>query len=382
MLKNRRKCRQQGELARLPHRKGMATFLLPLMCSLALQGCGLPHNGPMLNDVTAANQRNDIQLVEVTPELASANREPDRATFPPTFLATRPIDYDTLAVGDGVQIAIWERDGLDIFPAGPTGISDLGEQVIDMTGAINLPYIGQVKAQGLTTAQLHDVLMHRLSRIVSGADVSVRRSDRHGQLVTIQGNLAKPGTYPIAQGTERLSGLLSLAAPIQDNPEQLAITLRRDGVTGTVRLTDIYSDPAEDIALRPNDSVIVHAIDQRLIVLGATGIQGRIKLTKRNYSVLDALGDSRGLIDTAANPHAVFLFRSHSAAEAAAPDSRPTVYQFDFTKPEQMMLAGEFRVLDGDAIFISDASFTQVQKVLSTFSSTLSTARSVGDLAQ
>ena len=45
------------------------------------------------------------------------------------------------------------------------------------------------------------------------------------------------------------------------------------------------------------------------------------------------------------------------------------------------MLAGEFVVRDGDAILISDAPFTQVQKLLSTFSATLGTARSVSALS-
>jgi polysaccharide export outer membrane protein len=48
------------------------------------------------------------------------------------------------------------------------------------------------------------------------------------------------------------------------------------------------------------------------------------------------------------------------------------VYQFDLTRPEQVALAREFTVHEGQAIYISDAPFTQVQKVLSAFRVTMS----------
>jgi polysaccharide export outer membrane protein len=48
------------------------------------------------------------------------------------------------------------------------------------------------------------------------------------------------------------------------------------------------------------------------------------------------------------------------------------VYQFDLTRPEQIALAREFAVHEGQALYISDAPFTQVQKVLSAFRVTMS----------
>lgn len=48
------------------------------------------------------------------------------------------------------------------------------------------------------------------------------------------------------------------------------------------------------------------------------------------------------------------------------------VYQFDLTRPEQVALARDFSVREGQAIYISDAPFTQVQKVLSAFRVTMS----------
>ncbi|SAK87636.1 polysaccharide export protein [Caballeronia pedi] len=366
----------------LPSSTRAAALLLAVSGALALQGCGLPRSGPLRSEVDAARDNSSIVLVPVTEELARASRGPGRASFPAEFLGAAPFEYERLAPGDGVQVTLWEHGGLGLFAAGDQGSSNLGEQIVDRAGDIHLPYIGKVRAQGLTPAQVRDAIMRRVSRLVVGADVSVQATPRRGQTITVQGDLKKPGVYPLGQDTERLSGVLGLAAPNQTNPEQLSVTVRRNSVAGSVRLADIYSNPAEDVALRPGDSIVVNDVVERLTVLGAAGVQGRVKLSKRNYSVLDALGDSRGLNDSLANPRAVYLLRRPALPENVEPaDTRPQVYQFDFTQPGQIVLAGEFVVRDGDAILISDAPFTQVQKLLSTFSATLGTARSVSALS-
>jgi polysaccharide biosynthesis/export protein len=347
-----------------------------------LQGCVVSRSGPLLSEVHASRDRNDIELVSVTPALALASREAGSAGFPEGFVEARPVDYEKLAPGDGVDVSLWGQDSVGVFASGAGGMTDMGELVIDAAGTIYVPQVGRVHAEGLTTAGLRDVIERRLSRVTVGLDVNVRRTLTRGQNVTIEGDLSKPGIYPIGPDTLRLSGLLSQAAPNQTNPEQLEVTVRRQGRIASVRLSDVYRNSAEDIALRPADSVVVHDIVKYLTVLGAVGSQTNVKLTKRNYTVLDALGDSRGLSDSLANPKAVFLLRIHPDAGAPTTDARPVVYQFDFTRPEQMVLAGKFAVHDGDAIYISDAPFTQIQKVLSAFSATLGTARSVTSISQ
>ncbi|WP_160147522.1 polysaccharide biosynthesis/export family protein [Caballeronia pedi] len=354
----------------------VALSCVALMGVAALQGCTLPRSGPLQSEVNASVANDSIRLVAMTPAIANSGRGAGRASFPAALRNAAPLDADRFAVGDGVGVTIWERDGLGVFPAAENGASNLGELQVDGSGDIHLPYIGNVRAQGLTQPQLREAILRRLSRLVAASDVVVRATARKGQTVTAQGDLQKPGVYPIGRELVRLSDLLGQAAPNQTNPEQLAISVRRGGVEGTIRLADVYQDAANDIALRPGDSIVAHNVVEQLTVLGAAGVQGRVKLTKRNFSVLDAIGESRGLNDALANPRAVYLMRGAQAAGAATADTRPTVYQFDFTRPEQIMLAQSFVVHDGDAILVSDAPFAQVQKTLSVFGSTLGVARS------
>lgn len=353
--------------------RGKAAPVMVLLAALALTGCQLPRSGPMLSEMVSGNEDKDVLVMPVSRELVQASREPEVQNFPAHYRDLTQAGFDRLVPGDGINVKVWERDGLGVFAADPSGVSDLGNQVIDPTGMLYLPILGKFRAEGLTLAQLHDAVVARLSKLIVGSDVSVTRvADARGQMVTVQGNLTKPGMYAITQTSQRLSSALALAAPVQTNPEQLIITLRRDNQIASVRLADIYRNQDNDILLRAGDVITAHDAREYLTVLGAAGSQGRVEISKRNYSVLDALADAKGLDDKTADPRSVFLFTPAKAGVNGKPDSIPVVYQFDLTRPEQVALARQFTVHEGEAIYISDAPFTQVQKVLSAFRVTMS----------
>jgi len=350
-----------------------AAFALLVLAALSLSGCQLPRSGPMLSEMTGAHDDKDVVVMPASRELARASQVPEVSDFPVPYRDLTQAGFDRLVPGDGINVKVWERGGLGVFAADPSGVSDLGNQEIDRTGYVSFPILGKFRAADSTLSQLHDAIVQRLAKLVVGADVSVTRAaDSRGQMVTVQGNLTKPGMYPITQTAQRLSSALAQAAPVQTNPEQLVISLRRDNQVASVRLSDIYRNQNNDIMLRPGDVITAYDSREYLTVLGAAGNQGRVAISKRNYSVLDALADSRGLDDKLADPRSVFLFTPAKAGVEGKADLLPVVYQFDLTRPEQVALAREFTVHEGQAIYISDAPFTQVQKVLSAFRVTMS----------
>lgn len=356
----------------LNSRRHTARVML-LLAVLTLTGCQLPRSGPMLSEMTGAHDDKDVIVMPASRELAQQSRVPEVADFPARYRDLTEAGFDRLVPGDGINVKVWERGGLGVFAMDPSGASDLGNQEVDSSGHVSFPIIGKFRAEGLTLGQLHDAVVARLSKLVIGADVSVTRADAaRGQMVTVQGNLTKPGMYPITQTSQRLSSALAQAAPVQENPEQMIISLRRDNQVASVRLSDIYRNQKNDILLRSGDVITAYESKEFLTVLGAAGTQGRVAISKRNYSVLDALADSRGLDDALADPRSVFLFTPAKAGAAGKPDLLPVVYQFDLTRPEQVALAREFAVGEGQAIYISDAPFTQVQKILSAFRVTMS----------
>jgi len=353
--------------------KRLAILLMLACAGLSLTGCQLPRSGPMLSEMVGAHDDKDVVVVPVSRENARQSNVPEVVDFPARYRDSTNAGFDQLVPGDGINVTVWERDGLGVFAANPSGVSDLGNQEIDRAGNLYLPILGKFRAAGMTLAQLHDAVVARLSKLIVGSDVSVTRvADARGQMVTVQGNLTKPGLYPITQTTQRLSSALAQAAPVQTNPEALVITLRRGKEITSLRLSDIYRNQDNDILLHAGDVITAHDSREFLTVLGAAGTQGRVAISKRNYSVLDALADSKGLDDKTADPRSVFLFTPAKPGTQGKPDQLPVVYQFDLTRPEQVALAGQFSVREGQAIYISDAPFTQVQKVLSAFRVTMS----------
>lgn len=356
-----------------PNARRYTTLTMLLLAALTLTGCQLPRSGPMLSEMMGAHNDKDVIVMPVSRELAQQSQEPEVASFPARYRDLTRVGFDRLVPGDGINVKVWERGGMGVFAADPSGVSDLGNHEINRSGHVSFPIIGRFRAEGMTLEQLHDAVKARLSTLVEGADASVTRvADARGQMVTVQGNLTKPGLYPITQTSQRLSSVLAQAAPVQENPEQLVISLRRNHQVSSVRLSDIYRNQNNDILLRAGDVITAYDSKEFLTVLGAAGTQGRVAISKRNYSVLDALADSRGLDDKLADPRSVFLFTPAKAGVEGKPDMLPVVYQFDMTRPEQVALAREFTVHEGQAIYISDAPFTQVQKVLSAFRFTMS----------
>ena len=351
-----------------------------LMMGLAASSCALPRSGPSASEFNRSATAGAIHLVEASEADAVATRQAEPAAgFAPEWQAAQPISADVIGVGDTIDVTIFERDGLNMFPAGQDGASHLQGLPVEVNGAVQLPYVGSLPLAGLTPAEARSAVLRRLRRIALSSDVTVAISGRHSQLVSVQGDVTKPGMVPLGPETRRLTSLLSQAAPTPANLEQAVVTVRRGIQATSLRLSDIFEQPSQDIALRPGDIVIVRNVVSAVSVLGAAGLQGRVRITKRAYSLIDAVADARGLNDSAASPGAVYLMRLSNPNELTA--TAPTVYHFDFRDPAQIAIAARFIVHDGDAVLIANAPFAQSTKVLSAFSGVLNTARSAAALA-
>lgn len=332
-------------------------------------GCAtLPRAVSSLSEVQASAQHGQITLVPVTAATIPAPPHPLEGHFPASFIAADEYAHGVLGPGDRLHVRIWESGSPPVFAA-TGGAADLGEMPIDEAGNIYIPYVGAVRAAGRTAAEVRRAIISGLSRVVLRPQVDVRVVEKRSNLVSVLGSAGKPGSYPIERGRTNLGELLAEVAPDPEAPDMLAVTVRRDGQAGTVRLSDVYSNPALNIALRPGDTLVLQNVIENITVLGAAGAQGQIRIPARDFSLLDALGEARGLADDQADPRAVFLLRPQ------APGTPALVYQVDMRRPEAVALASRLIVADGDAILISSAPFAQVSKLLSAFSQTLGTVR-------
>src|SRR5688572_16610614 len=99
-----------------------------------------------------------------------------------------PKDY-RIGSQDVVQVLVWKNEALSkTVPVRPDGM-------------ISLPLVNDVKAAGLTTLELRDLLQKKLTEYIPNPEVSVIVSEVHSYLVSVIGEVPKPGRYELKSWT-------------------------------------------------------------------------------------------------------------------------------------------------------------------------------------
>ncbi|MFV3517366.1 polysaccharide biosynthesis/export family protein, partial [Mycobacterium tuberculosis] len=79
---------------------------------------------------------------------------------------------------------------------------------VDGNGTAAMPLIGSFNALGKTPAELSQIIKQRLTRYIRNPDVTVS-IDTVSQTVTVDGQVAKPGAYPV---TGRMTLMRAIAS--------------------------------------------------------------------------------------------------------------------------------------------------------------------------
>jgi|HubBroStandDraft_4_1064222.scaffolds.fasta_scaffold451193_2 polysaccharide export outer membrane protein len=129
-------------------------------------------------------------------------------------------------------------------------------------GKISLPLVGEVQAAGLTPLALEKNIAEKLKNFISEPEVTVMVQQINSQKFNILGQVARPGTYVIANSPTVLDAI-ALAGGFRDFAKQKSIYILRQGPGGESRLHFNYKDVsqgkdmAQNIKLQPGDTIIV-----------------------------------------------------------------------------------------------------------------------------
>ncbi len=129
-------------------------------------------------------------------------------------------------------------------------------------GKISLPLVGEVQAAGLTPLALEKDIAERLKSFISEPEVTVMVQQINSQKFNILGQVARPGSYGIANSPTVLDAI-ALAGGFRDFAKQKAITILRQGPGGEARMHFNYKDVSQgknmeqNIKLQPGDTIIV-----------------------------------------------------------------------------------------------------------------------------
>jgi polysaccharide export outer membrane protein len=182
---------------------------------------------------------------------------------------------------------------------------------------------------------------------------------------------------PLTEKGDRLLDVIATAGGVSAPVNETFVRLSRGSTTATVPLTAVVSNPRENIFLRPGDTLTLVRDPQTFLAVGATGVNYEIPFSAEGITLAQALAKSGGLRDFQADPAGVFVFRFEPASvvRRLRPGSAllssnfvPVVYRINMRDPNSLFVSQAFRMRNRDLVYVSNAPFTEVQKVLSVFS--------------
>jgi polysaccharide biosynthesis/export protein len=192
---------------------------------------------------------------------AQAQPAPTQAQRPqqPASPTTKPADI-------GPNVAV--EPGFTIGPEDVLGVIVWREPDVtaDVTvrpdGMITLPLVRDVKASGLTPAELADRLQQALRDYITDASVTVVVRQMNSRKVFITGEVAKPGGYPLTSSMTVMQ-LIAVAGGLNEFAQGKSISIMRVEAGQTKTFTFDYKNvangkkPGQNIVLRPGDTVVV-----------------------------------------------------------------------------------------------------------------------------
>jgi len=351
--------------------------------------CGLPRTGPTKREILAGSvdKKGDAFIVPVTPTVTRAASVQPSFGFSAAFQNAGLVGADTISAGDTLAVTVFENVKDDPL-LGNTGqrVSALSEIQVDGQGYIYIPYAGRVRAAGQTPEGLRQAITRQLEDQTPDPQITVTRLAGDGSSVSIAGQAAGPGVYPIEAPTRTLATMLAKAGGVAIDANVAIVRVTRGNHSSRIWLNDLYENPRLDIALRPGDRIVIEEDSRSFVALGATGAQNLVPFQSESLSALEAIATVGGLSSNAADPTGVFILRDETEAIARSVLGRNDligdqrlVYVLDLTEPTGLFEARDFQIRDGDTLYVTEAPFVQWQKTLGAITGTTGAASNIAN---
>lgn len=348
-----------------------------------LASCGLPHVGPNKRQIFAGSvqREGDAFVVAVNDRVTRATAVVPALGFSEAFKNAGKLGSDTIRPGDVLGITIYENVDDPLLGVEGAPATTLEEVQVDGAGFIFFPYAGRIKAAGNTPDAIRRIITNKLGEQTPDPQVEVRRAAGDGSTVSLIGAIGGQGVYPIERPTRTLNTMLARAGGVTIEPEIAQVTVIRGQARGQIWLQDLYDHPELDIALRGGDRILVEGDTRTFTALGATGGQAQVPFESQTLSALEGIAQVGGLNAATADPTGVFVFRNEPAEVAGQvlgrndlEGAQRMVYVLDLTKPNGMFMARDFVIRDGDTIYVTEAPFTQWNRVIQAITGTATSA--------
>jgi len=360
-----------------------AVAVIGVLAGVIVAGCSaLPTAGPTASDVKSQEVKDNLarfDLVDIDDNVVAALLALPAESFHVRFKKYGRPPQPKIGIGDSLVISIWEAAGGGLFGTSPTDHVSAGsrsvtipEQVVGRDGGISVPFADRVPAAGRLPVEVQKAIEQRLQEKAIEPQVIVTVTKSLSNSVTVAGEVVTGARVPLSLKGDRLLDLIAAAGGARAPVYETFVRLSRDGITATIPMEALVSDPAENIYAYPSDVLTLVRLPQSFTVFGATGLNTQVNFTAERMTLVEALAKAGGLQDLRSDPGGVFLFRFEPPGIVNAlgrpqlhtgPDgSSPVVYRLDLSDAKSYFLAQRFAMHDKDIIYVANADLNELQK--------------------
>lgn len=203
-----------------------------------------------------------------------------------TAQAQDKADYP-LAAGDTIRIQVFQNPDLTL------------ETRVAEGGSITYPLIGAVQIGGISVASAEKRIADALQKggFIQKPQVTISLLQVRGNQVSVLGQVARPGRFPLETANTRLSDMLANAGGATPNGDDMAIVTGVRNGQAFRKLIDIPSiflagRAADDLVLQGGDTIYVHRAPV-FYIYGEAQRPGAFRI-ERNMTVMQALAQGGG----------------------------------------------------------------------------------------
>jgi polysaccharide export outer membrane protein len=202
---------------------------------------------------------------------APGEREQQPAAEPANPAAADPAHSGPPHTGDTGAGAAGSVTGLDShkFIIGPEDVLAVrvwrepelsGSFMVRPDGKISLPLVNEIQAAGLTPEQLSGNIVRSLSKYMNRPEVSISVTAVNSRKYFIQGEVQRPGSYPLVVPTTVLEALVNAGGFREFANTKKIIILRKGGKNFRFNYKDVVKGKhaEQNILLEPGDQIIVN----------------------------------------------------------------------------------------------------------------------------
>jgi polysaccharide export outer membrane protein len=179
------------------------------------------------------------------PADAKPSSEPALPAKPNAQLENNKAAY-IIGPDDVLAVKVWREPELS------------GRVVVRPDGRVSLPLINEIHAAGLTPQQLADAVTEGLSKYLNKPEVNVAVEAVNSKFYYLQGEVLKPGKYPLSVSTTVLEALVN-AGGFQEFANRKKIVIMRGSERFKFNYNDVIKGKNKDqnIELQTGDLIVV-----------------------------------------------------------------------------------------------------------------------------